>query len=99
MRPNPVCIDKNRGKLGKDTTEIIQLLVDQRPAKINAKCFYGGKINQALVVAHNRPDLIAFCEAVRNLIEQVDCADHISKDGSPVLCGLINERCYKHDIY
>ena len=49
------------------------------------------------VMAHNSPDLIAFCEAVKNHLEQVDCADHISKVQSPVLFELINERCYKND--
>ena len=60
-------------------------------------CFKEGKLDQAPVSAHNSPDLIAFCAAGRNSLEQVDCADHISKDGSSVLCGLINERCYKKD--
>ena len=77
--------------MGKAKPERIQFLGDLRAAEINSMYFNGGKMDQAPVLAHNSPDLIAFCEALRNHIEQVDCEDHISKDGSSVLCGLINE--------
>ena len=49
-------------------------------------------MEQAPVLTHKSADLIAFCRAVRNHLEQASCADHISKDGTPVLCGLINEQ-------
>ena len=43
-------------------------------------CFKGGKMDQASVLAHNSPDLIAFCQAVTNHLEHVDCADHMSDE-------------------
>ena len=60
-------------------------------------CFKGGAADKVHVLAHNSPNLLAFCEAVSNHLETVDCAEHISKDGKPVLCGLIDEDCYKND--
>ena len=47
------------------------------------------------MLALNIPNLIAFCEAVRNYLETVECAEHISKDGQSVMCGLIDEGSYK----
>ena len=49
------------------------------------------------MLEHNSPNLIEFCEAVRKHLETVDSTDHISKDCQPVLCGLIDESCYKND--
>ena len=95
LKANPGVIDKHRGKVEKDKPERIQLLGDLRAAEINSMCMKGGQIKKALVLAHNSPNLIAFCEAVKNHLETVDCAEHITKDGQPVLCGLIDEGCYK----
>ena len=97
LKANPGFIDKHRGKEGKDKPEKIQLMGDLRAAEINSMCFKGGSMDKAPVLAHNSPNLVAFCEAVRNHLETVDCADHIGKDGHPVLCGLIDEGCYKND--
>ena len=53
----------------------------------------------APTLAHNSPNILAFCEAVRNHLEQYDCAKHISKDNiSAVLCELIDENDYKEDF-
>ena len=68
-----------------------------KAAEINSMCFKGGSIDKAPVLAHNSPDLISFREAVKNHLETVDCANHISLDGNPVLCKLIDEGCYKYD--
>ena len=98
LKANPGFIDKHRGKVGKDKSERIQLLGDLRAAEIISMCFKGGRIDLAPVLAHNSPDLISFCEAVRNYLAQFDCAEHISMDGSPVQCGLIDGACSRKDI-
>ena len=97
LKANPEFIDKHRGKVAKDKPERIELLGVLRAGEINSMCFKGGQMDKAPVLAHNSPNLIAFCEAVRNYLETVDCAEHISKDGQPVMCGLIDEGCHKND--
>ena len=83
--------------MAKDKLERIQLLGDLRAAEINSMCFKGGQMEKASVLAHNSLNLIAFCEAVRNHLETVDCAEHINTDGQPVLCGLVDGGCCKED--
>ena len=97
LKANPGFIDKHRGQVGNYKPERIKLMGELKAAEINSGCFKGGSIDKAPVLAHNSPDLVSFCEAVRNHLETVDCAKHISTDGSPVLCELIDEGCYRND--
>ena len=97
LEVNPGFIEKHRNEIGNDKPEIIRLMGDLRTAEIKCMCFKGGDLAKAPVLAHNSPDLVAFCEAVRNRLVTIDCSEHIRKSGNPVLCGLINEECYRNE--
>ena len=97
LEANPGFIDKHRKKTGKDKRERIYLMGLLREAEINSSCVSGERLDLAPILAHNSPDILAFCEAVRNHLEQFDCANYISKDGSAVLCAQIDETDYRND--
>ena len=77
VRENPGALDRSRYRVPSNKLENIELLGRLKTAVIQKNVFKGVGLNTYPFIESRNPDLKAFCQAMKNQLNAVDCANFI----------------------